>query len=55
MPTTHMLPPHIKRKKCKKKFYSPPLENTTHREKREKSCSKERKEKGGEGRRKTTV
>jgi hypothetical protein len=51
-----MLPPHLKRKKCKKKFYILPHETTTQkREKRVSRCSKERKEKeekGGEGRRK---
>jgi hypothetical protein len=46
-----MLPPHIKRKKCKKKFYFLPHENTTHRrEKRDAKKKEKRKEEKEEGR-----
>jgi hypothetical protein len=45
LPTTHMLPPHIKRKKCKKKFYFLPHENTTHRREKRDATKKEKRKK----------
>jgi hypothetical protein len=45
LPTTHMLPPHIKRKKCKKKLYFLPHENTTHRREKRDATKKEKREK----------
>jgi hypothetical protein len=51
-----MLPPHIKRKKCKKKFYSLPHENTRTEEERkelqQRKKRKKRKEEKRRGRRK---
>jgi hypothetical protein len=46
LPTTHMLPPHIKRKKCKQKLYFLPHENMTHRRwcRRKKREKRERRE-----------
>jgi hypothetical protein len=44
-----MLPPHIKRKKCKRKFYFLPHENTMHRrEKRDATKKEKRKKTNGE-------
>ena len=51
LPTTHMLPPHIKRKKCKRKFYSLPHENTTHRREERKELQQRKKRERRERRR----
>jgi hypothetical protein len=48
--TTHMLPPHIKRTKCKIKFYILPHETTT--QKREKSLTMQQRKKRERRRRK---
>jgi hypothetical protein len=50
LPTTHMLPPHIKRTKYKIKFYTLPHETMT--QKREKSLTMQQRKKRERRRRK---
>jgi hypothetical protein len=47
-----MLPPHIKRKKCKRKFYFLPHENTKHRREKRDAAKKEKRKKRKERRKK---